>query len=61
MIVPGNRKIQVSLSYGDKQFFLMFIDKKVTTIRVYNLADVIASGTDPANTPKVVKEIFAGN
>lgn len=38
----------------------MFIDKKVTTIRIYNLADVIASGTDPLNTPKVVKEISAG-
>ena len=61
MTVPGNRKIQVALSYGDKQFFLMYIEQKVTKIRVYNLAEVIASGTDPSNTPKVVKEIEATN
>lgn len=61
MKIPGNRKLQVALSYGDRQFFIIFIDQKVTTIRVYNLADVIASGNDIENTPKVVKEFCATN
>lgn len=42
--VPGSRKIQVQLAFGDKQFFLIYMDKKVTAIRVYDLAQVIASG-----------------
>jgi len=56
MNVPGNRKIQVQLSFGDRQFFLIFMDKKVTSIRIYDLATVIAGGTID-NTPKPVKEI----
>jgi len=56
MTVPGNRKIQVSLSYGDKQFLLIYIDKKTTCIRIYNLADLISAASE-RDTPKVVKEI----
>ena len=56
MKVPGNRKMQVQLAYGDKQFFLIYMDNKATAIRVYDLATVIAGGTTE-NTPKPTKEI----
>ena len=61
MSVPGNRKIQTGLSFGDKQFFLIYMDKKVTSIRIYNLADVLASARTPENAPKVFKEFTPVN
>lgn len=56
MTVPGNRKIQVRLSFGDKQFFLLYMDKKVSMIRIYDVSSVLAAGVSE-NTPKISKEI----
>lgn len=39
--VPGNRKMQLGLSFGDKQFFLIYMDKRMTMIRIYDLATVL--------------------
>ena len=36
---------------------LIYINNKITYIRIYNLADLISAGSE--NTPKVVKEIAA--
>jgi len=60
MTVPGNRKIQVKLSYGDKQFFLMYMDKKVSGIRIYDFASILSAGCTE-NTPKHSKEIIPAN
>ena len=60
MSIPGNRKMQVQLSYGDKQFLVVYMERKQTYIRIYDLANVISGGTSE-NTPKVVKEIAAGS
>ena len=38
MQVPGNLKIQVGLSFGDRQFLLLYVLNKVTYIRIYDLA-----------------------
>lgn len=59
--VPGNRKIQVKLSYGEKYFFLIFMDKQVTYINIYDFQQVINSGVVATNTPKPVKEIAPTN
>ena len=37
------------------------MDKKVTSIRIYNLADVLASARTPENAPKVFKEFTPVN
>ena len=59
--VPGNRKLQIQLSYGDKQFFLIYMDKKNTYLAIYDFNTVLNSGTSQDNTPKAVKEINPGN
>ena len=58
--VPGNRKMQLGLSFGDKQFFLIYMDKRMTMIRIYDLATVLSGGFID-NTPKPLKEIIALN
>ena len=58
--IPGNRKIQVQLAYGDKQFFVVYMERKLTFIRVYDMATVL-NGGNTDNTPKVIKEISAGS
>ena len=58
--VPGNRKIQCQLSYGDKQFFLIYMDKKNTYLAVYDFNQVLNSGTGE-NAPKALKEITPAN
>ena len=62
MTVPGNRKVQVRLAFGDRQFFLLYMDKKISTIRVYDVNQVLAAGTQASeNTPKPSKEISPTN
>ena len=57
--VPGNLKTHVKLSFGDKQFLLIYVDKKITNIRIYDLNQVLNSS--PENTPKPSKEISPTN
>lgn len=57
--VPGNLKTHVKLSFGDKQFLLIYVDKKITYIRIYDLNQVLNSS--PENTPKPSKEISPTN
>ena len=59
--VPGNLKTHVKLSFGDKQFLLIYVDRKVTNIRIYDFATVLSAGPNPENTPKPTQEITAGN
>lgn len=54
--IPGYRKMQVTLAYGDTKFLVIYMERKTTFIRIYELANVLAGGTSE-NTPKVVKEI----
>jgi hypothetical protein len=40
----------VSLSYSDKYFLVVYVDKDDTCIRVYNLKDAIAHGKNKTTT-----------
>jgi translation initiation factor 3 subunit I len=59
LTVPGNRKVALGLSYGDKQFFLMYVNAKITYIRIYDMAAVLSAGISSENTPKPTKEFTA--
>jgi hypothetical protein len=54
--IPGYRKMQVTLAFGDSKFLVLYMERKTTNIRIYDLSTVIAGGTSE-NTPKVLKEI----
>ena len=54
--IPGYRKVQVALAFGDTKFLVLYMERKTTLIRIYDMSSVIAGGTSE-NTPKVVKEI----
>ena len=54
--IPGYRKMQVALAYGDSKFLVLYMERKTTLIRIYDLNTVVAGGTTE-NTPKVLKEI----
>ena len=54
--IPGYRKMQVALAFGDTKFLVLYMERKTTFIRIYDMSNVIAGGTSE-NTPKVVKEI----
>lgn len=58
--IPGNRKIQVQLSFGDSKFFVIYMERKLTYIRIYEMSNVL-SGATSENTPKVIKEITPSN
>ena len=54
--IPGYRKMQVTLAFGDSKFLVLYMERKTTFIRIYDLNTVVQGGTSE-NTPKVLKEI----
>lgn len=46
----------MALSFGDRQFFLLFVLNRVTYIRIYDISTVIAGG-NTENAPKPFREI----
>ena len=39
--IPGYRKMQVTLAFGDSKFLVLYMERKTTFIRIYDLNTVI--------------------
>lgn len=50
--IPGLQKYQVKLSYGDKQFFVLYKHQQVFYIAIYDLQQVLNATEE--NAPKAI-------
>lgn len=55
--VPGNFAYQVGLSFGDKQFFIMYREMKTICLKIFDLQQVLAAAAN-GEQPKEVRTIM---